>query len=411
MIDAQQKRAQPLVAASYAYLKDLKQPLSNSQLARLPKDITHSDFNFLDPNSQLAKADGVLISASQFMGKDEKAYMNPIAESAATVFGDNGAFRIISDQDYYKDKQTAVDILKWMEANCHVGPMLDIPTAAIGKNPNFPTFKSTLDAYLLNADAMLTARDKTSKMLLLNVMQGRTVDEFKRWYHAVKHFDTDGWAIGGDRRLCFASIIWFLHQLNTDNQLKEMKWLHVFGTFRFEMILGMTQIKRAVEAITGCPITVTTDASTAMTILYERFGAYSGYHRNGDRLPVQQQTLPTHQRPAKSNEPFPYPGSAVSQLFKINSLCINRGAYEKVYSWDNLSRLIAVNHNIDFVLSAVDNLHHIMEKGGCGARKTIPAWILDLSGQAKDILKSKDPGFELKKRAHHLCKLVKTDYR
>lgn len=403
-------RATAAVAASYAYMAALKKPFTEAQQNRLPAGLTQTDFNFLDPKAKLARANIILMSASQYIDKNSGSYLDPITDTGATVIGDNGAFRIKTDPTYYQGPQTAERVLRWMEEHSHMGPILDIPTSAIGPGKQFTTFDQAFQASLANASAMLKARDDNKNFKLLNVMQGRTVPEFKTWYHAFKKFDLQGWAIGGARRLDFACLYWLLWQWKNDGLLDQVEWVHVFGTFRLEMALGLTAFKRVLDAAAGREIPVTIDASTPMTQALKYFRIYSRQKFDGDRLPMEDVLLPTHKKHAGTNTPFPAQGSAISKLVTLGDICVDHGQFGKVYGWDDISRLIAVNHNIDFLFSTLDSLHGHFESDWNTARHHIPNWLLDLEAQGNEILNSQDPEKALKKKSHHLGKLVAEKY-
>ena len=398
--------ARAAVAASLPYMKMLKQSFPASFASRLPAGLTQKDFNFLDPTARLAKRDIILLSASQFMATPSTAYLNPIAETDATVFGDNGAFRTISDRTYYSGPQTAITVLRWMERHCHVGAILDIPTLAIGKTGQFASFDDALKTTLLNAATMIEHRDPTSKMLLLNVMQGRTMEEFKKWYAAVKRLDLDGWAIGGHCRLDFGALFWFLAQLKQDGLIDRVRWIHVFGSFRLELALGLTAFKSVLDEAAGRNIEVTYDASTPMTLAYEQFQIYRESKKKGDRLPLLTSVLPTSAAYAGGDEPFPASNSDVSKQFTLGAVCIKRGLFESTYAWDELSRMIAVNHNLDFLYSTIDQLHRDAQLEWADARAHVPDWILDLPNQGREIVRSKSPDKLIRAKRSHLSKIA-----
>lgn len=411
MIIPQYAQARPAVAASFAYLKFLKQPMPPAMAARLPENVEQADFNFLNPASRLFHTDLVLISASQYINQRPGTFLDPIRETSAVVIGDNGAHRIKTDSAYYQGVETAVMAQQWMDAHCHVGAIMDIPTSALGCNPQFTNFEQALSTTIANTEAMIRIRDPKKGMLLLNVLQGRTVDEFKDWYHAVKHYPLDGWAIGGARRLDFASLLWLVSALQRDGLLGHVKWLHVFGSFRMDFALALTGFKRALDHAAGRTIPVTCDASTPMTMAYERFRIYTECTRKGDRFPMRDAVLPTHKKFAHLQEPFPAAGSRISELITLGNVCVDKGQYGKLYGWDELSRVFAVQHNLDFFNTTLKRYQAAMDLEWTEGRKVIPDWILDIEHQGREVLASRDPHRELMRRSNHLSLLVKDKYQ
>lgn len=108
---------------------------------------------------------------------------------------DSGGFQIAS----FKKKGevcglSAIDSLRWQEANCDIGMNLDVPPNLDG-NPSYEEFMKALNESVENFKIFEKER-KNYDMKLLNVLHGESLPLATEWYKAVKNFKFDGYAIG-----------------------------------------------------------------------------------------------------------------------------------------------------------------------------------------------------------------------
>ena len=126
-----------------------------------------------------------------------------------------------------------LQILRWMEANANIAMNLDVPP--------WDDFNASMKASKENFKFFETNR-LNYDMKLYNILHGKTLDEMKTWYHNVKDFNFDGWALGvrpADNVYLQVLGYMFLHEndashLNTN--------FHMFGISGIKNMLVMAML-------------------------------------------------------------------------------------------------------------------------------------------------------------------------
>ncbi len=154
------------------------------------------DLNFLSRGSAYASTDIALFSPGPFLDFEFDQRSAPKNQSGATIIGDSGGFQFITNPSQFEGTETRNKMLRWQEQNCHVAPIVDMPTRCIEQPGHaFGSLGKCLE--VTRESASFAVRNRRSKdLLLLNVIQGRNNTEVQQWYRGVKGFKLDGWAIG-----------------------------------------------------------------------------------------------------------------------------------------------------------------------------------------------------------------------
>jgi len=182
----------------------------------------------------------MLISAgAQYKNAD---YRKKLQAEDAMVFVDSGGYQLAHstvNHQIYTDKVA----LEWSEKNGDVFPILDRPTFTLGMmrdgKPVSPynSYEECLDLTVVSAKYYSENRTR-SDAKVLNVIQGQTIPQIKRWYDAVSPYKFEGWAYGGTRgnlgRILTA--ILFLHK-NGEFDRPECEYFHIFGVTSNESMI------------------------------------------------------------------------------------------------------------------------------------------------------------------------------
>lgn len=106
-----------------------------------------------------------------------------------TLIADSSGFQMATfARSNKKFDLSPLHILRWMEANADIAMNLDVPP--------WDDFNASLKASVENFNFFEINR-LNFDMKLYNILHGKTLDEMKIWYHAVKGFDSfNGWALG-----------------------------------------------------------------------------------------------------------------------------------------------------------------------------------------------------------------------
>jgi len=88
------------------------------------------------------------------------------------------------------------DVLAFQETNADIGMIVDHPPMNYEYGINFPESHFLKCLKRTKENAQFAARNRTKESLtLLNVLQGRNVDQMKKWYDEVKDVSLDGYAL------------------------------------------------------------------------------------------------------------------------------------------------------------------------------------------------------------------------
>jgi len=206
------------------------------------------------------------------------------------VYGDSGGFQVISSSKDTLKNLTPENILNMLETHCNIGLILDIPP----KRPwNHDSSEIEYYNYALQTtynNAKYFYENRQGKCKLLNVLQGRPGAGLKKWYHTMKNFDFDGWAVAANETLSVKSIqkpqtaaltgtqktdghvladIFYLMQ-NGEFEKSNNKYLHILGVGSMYHIVTFIFFQHMLNRM-GYDIQVTVDASNVSLI--------SGYGR------------------------------------------------------------------------------------------------------------------------------------
>lgn len=205
----------------------------------------------------------LLATAGHFYKK--KNYKEIIGcDSDSILFGDSGGYQICSGAIKYEDKLLE-SIFNWLEENCNVGVVLDIPPrmAMAGK------FDECLEISYKNYKYFADNQSGSTKYLA--VLQGDNLVSYKIWYDKVKGMPLNGW--------CLANITSFKNMMealsilidNKEHKKKETNYLHFLGVskvFDFFIFLSLQNVFNKLNY----NIQITCDSSSPSNAM--QFGHY-----------------------------------------------------------------------------------------------------------------------------------------
>ena len=190
------------------------------------------------------------------------------ADSTVKLFGDSGGFQIASGAIKWEEPLRE-KIFKWLESQCDYSVNLDIPPRLNYQNK----FDECLS--LSKANFEYFNKHQSGKTKFLNVMQGDTVEKYGAWCREVKHFDFNGWCLGGVG-VCLtnlmSAIAVFIDEVGPLDSKTEL--LHSLGTSKIIDFAILSQLQFSLDKI-GSNIQVTTDSSSPNNA--SRFGTYYTY--------------------------------------------------------------------------------------------------------------------------------------
>jgi hypothetical protein len=184
---------------------------------------------------------------------------------------DSGGFQVVTGAleingksfDWDNPDEGRMKILRWQEEVGDVATVLDIPTFATKKNTRFKTFKDCLDQTNDNLRFIRDNRENEG-VKFINVLQGDTNTDIKKWYEGVKWFpNANGWAVAGGVKMNLYNLLRTIILLWKDGGLEGEKgeYLHVLGVGKPAVGAVLTIIQKVIRDNINPDTLVTLDAS------------------------------------------------------------------------------------------------------------------------------------------------------
>lgn len=292
------------------------------------------------------------------------------------VLGDSGGFQVgmgtlnaVRDLNEIRNKPNAVyhqwlarrsvrdRILRWLDTYSDYAMTLDMPLW-VHTNPKAKaspfvnlTSEQLIELSVENLRYFADNRGKAtgSRAKFLNVLQDAGNGTGEAWYQAVKDFDFEGWAFGGDTKSGLDPILKWIRRLLDDQKLDKAEWLHILMLSPPQHAVYCTAIQRQLRKLLGNEITVSYDSSSP----FQTAGKYEKICQmpqlTSDIKTWQIPSMPFPQHPKyKQQDDVRYLDeipSPISKRFSVNDLHVERGLFAQTF-FDKLSGNLLVNHNI-----------------------------------------------------------------
>lgn len=343
----------------------------------LPKGLKIADLDFLSESSNLWHCGYTLYSAGQFTRAQIRT-PDMVSERAenTVVLGDSGGYQIgtgkhPSLRDWTKiakqpdlivkrwlEQQSIRDtILRWLDSYSDYAMTLDMPLWILTEQKSITSPFANLTAEQLIelsvenlryfADNRGKATGKQAKFL--NVLQDAGNGTGDAWYDAVKDFDFEGWAFGGDTKTTFANVLRWMKRLLDDQKLDACEWIHVLMASPPVSGVYLTAMQRALSKAAGCDIQVSYDSSTPfqmsgirqMIAKPPKLEKAIGSWRVGS-ISYPQEPKYADKSDIRYLEDVPSP---ITKLISINDFHAKQTGWEQTF-FDSLSSYLLTNHNI-----------------------------------------------------------------
>lgn len=367
------------------YLPSLQQgyaayPLRDANTIKagdIPKGLPLSDLNFLSTRSNLWHCKYTLYSAGQF---NSAAISTPDIVSTRSkdtvVIGDSGGYQIgtgklpaIKGWIDFKNKPEAVyrkwmrergirdTVLRWLDRYCDYAMTLDMPLWVLHdrKSKTSPFVNLSAEQLIeLSVENLRYFADKRgaatgARAKYLNVLQDAGDSTGEAWYAAVKDFDFEGWAFGGDTKSGLEPILKWIRILRDDKKLDKAEWLHVLMASPPQHAVYLTAIQRILRKQLGNSIRISYDSSSPFQS--------AGVRHKIARVPTLTNSLRTWGIPMQEFPQSPkYQQhneveyikdcpSPITQRFSINDMHSERGEFAQTFLSTAGVQLLT-NHNM-----------------------------------------------------------------
>lgn len=367
------------------YLPSLQQgyaayPLRDASTVKqgdIPKGLRLSDLNFLSTDSNLWHCKYVLYSAGQFNSATITTQDIVSTRSKDTVIiGDSGGFQVgtgklpaIKGWADFKNKPEAVyrkwmrergirdTVLRWLDRYCDYAMTLDMPLWVLHdrKSKTSPFLNLTAQQLIeLSVENLRYFADKRgaatgARAKYLNVLQDAGNGTGEAWYAAVKDFDFEGWALGGDTKSGLEPILKWVRILRDDKKLDKAEWLHILMASPPKHAVYLTAIQRILRKQLGNEIRISYDSSSPFQS--------AGVRQKIAQVPTLTNSLRTWSVPMQDFPQSPkyqqYETveylrncpSPITQQFSINDMHSERGEFAQTFLSTAGVHLLT-NHNL-----------------------------------------------------------------
>ena len=324
----------------------------------LPAGVGDHDLNFLDPNNPLFHISHAMSSAGLAYKQKRPCIITERDRSKTMLICDSGGYQIASNGLQLGSDQDRLDILRWLELNADWAMTLDVPTGPLLKaGYKFSSFKACLDQTLNHLEFFHKNR-KPGATKFLNVLQGNTTQETDKWYHAVKHYEFEGWAFAGLLRHNFYNLCRRIIMMADEGLIQNRDWIHVLGTNELQTAVGLTALQRAINRHINPRLRISYDTSTPFRMLrWQTIFQTINFDKNGMTLPNSD--IPDGRQLVGSKVRFPWP-SPLGDRMTLGDLCVKKGANHKHYR-DPQSDNYIIHHNLAALCYAIATANRIFD--------------------------------------------------
>jgi len=290
-------------------------------------------------------------------------------------------YEVEGDATYIgKADRTRLAIINWLEATTDYAMILDIPSrAAVSpykERSGMNSFADTLKATLFNNEFFV--KHQQGKTKFLNVLQGQNEHDADIWYDAVKHYNFNGWAMGGLNTRGIRLILRRMIEMRDAKLLEPGRDLiHFLGIGSLEHAVFYTALQREMKKINE-DFMVTFDCSTPF-LTVSKGQLYSQHiHTNKDfRYAIED--APDNRDLVGSSIPFPW-ASPIGSRLNMGDICrLGPGVPNKTgkigaTSWDSFSYALMMGHNVYQHIESVQRANALTDIAALSVKPSLGYW-------------------------------------
>ena len=348
---------------------------------------------------------------------EREAYIQKRDRSKNIILGDSGGFQVAKgilkfdwDNFYtpgHKNDEVRMKILKWLEHTSDWSMILDVPSFSVTLNIGVNTITDCLKYTVYNNEFFMKHRTPGATKFL-NVLQGNDIPSADDWYEAVKPFsDTklygdkafEGWAMGGENMRWWKLICYRLIKMRDEGMLDGKDWIHFLGTSALTAAVQLTALKRELVKVNP-NLEVSFDcASPFVSVAKGQVYTKNEFDqvKKNPRFGYNMDVAKDHKDYAHGTDPYiskkelwnlDVHNSPVMQCFKEGDICVKGHDMESKSSWDSLSYVLIMAHNVYQHIDAVQEANRL-----CDSRNfdKVPSKTIEFCDFVKELFVSEKP--------------------
>ena len=323
-------------------------------------------------------------------------------EAGTFMLGDSGGFQILKgqwpadwkDPNCPKAMEKRKIVLNWMDTYMDYGMCLDVPSQSFLNKKAIPlhgihNIQEAITATHINNEYFVTHRN--GKCKFLNVLQGTTHTESKKWYGEMKkycdpkqfpdnHFN--GWAFGGQNKIDIDLMLQRLVDIIYDGLLQEGKHdlIHCLGVSILEYAVLFTDIQKAIRKYHNPKLQITFDCASPFFSAAKGLAYFNTNIEDNKKWSYQMTKTAENKNYANDTRKFRdavladgihtmFTDSPVTDKLLMKDMCYRGhgflGAHNKETktSWDTLSYTLIQAHNVYQHMYAVQEANRQYDQG------------------------------------------------
>lgn len=391
-----------LPAVNTTYPKIITQQLAAGR--SLPTGLKLDDLAFWTGSSELWNHKFLLHSVGGYeIGSDPRGPLFSRAKGSFVMVGDSGGFQIgKGTMQGLKGLHTSMTgnqavaawnanydakiwLIGWLEKYCDYAMTIDMPLWAMLPRGNNSPFHNCNESQLLGMtldNLRLIERERTGNTKWLNVIQGTSPDNARRWWDAVKWFKYGGWALAGSVgwRGGIGGILQTILLMRDEQAFDPgQDWIHFLGVSQPIWDVLLTAIQRELRK-TNPQIQLSCDSATPFQAagVRDEYMLAPKFGKDKKCWSYTYATLPALRRHADANQPTPFSQpSPLGQMLALHHFVVNDADFAG-RRIDSLSNALLTNHNIWVILDAGRRANQFAFGGGRDKLPNDLAEILEL---------------------------------
>lgn len=351
--------------------------------------------------------------------KVQEAFVQDRPRDKTIILGDSGGFQVAKGilkfdwKNFFtpggKNDKIRMDILRWLEHTADWSMCLDIPSFSVSLGIGVNTVRDCM-AYTAYNNEWFVNNRVPGATKFLNVIQGNDIASADEWFDTMAPFSDpkvygdkafEGWAMGGEHMRWWKLILYRMIKMRDGGHFDGKDWIHFLGTSALEPAVMLTAIKRQLTKINP-NLEVSFDSASAFVsvargLVYTeneydmmrknpRFGFTmekakdnKKYAGNMDRMyadivPGEYETFVTK--------------TPVMDCYREGDICVRGVDYESKTSWDSLSYVLLMAHNVYQHIEAVQEANRRADAKQVTA---IPQNVLEFIDLVPEVFASEKP--------------------
>ncbi len=351
--------------------------------------------------------------------KVQEAFVQDRPRDKTIILGDSGGFQVAKGilkfdwKNFFtpggKNDKIRMDILRWLEHTADWSMCLDIPSFSVSLGIGVNTVRDCM-AYTAYNNEWFVKNRVPGATKFLNVIQGNDIPSADEWFDTMAPFSDpkvygdrafEGWAMGGEHMRWWKLILHRMIKMRDGGHFDGKDWIHFLGTSALEPAVMLTAIKRQLTKINP-NLEVSFDSASAFVSVarglvyteneYDMMRKNPRFGFTMDKAKDNKQYAGNMDRMYADKVPGEYETfvtkTPVMDCYREGDICVRGVDYESKTSWDSLSYVLLMAHNVYQHIEAVQEANR---RADDKLVQSIPQNVLEFIDLVPEVFASEKP--------------------